>query len=104
QDGHAAIKRLTECAKQPAQRPHVIICDQMLAGCDGLSVLRFVRGRSALAKVPFVILSASRDTKLAKECAAAGATLFLHKTELAQNLPKWLHKIGAELAQAGRAA
>ena len=103
-DGQAAVKRLTDCVADPDTRPHVIICDLQLGAFDGRTILKFARSRPALARIPFVVLSATVQADAAAECTAAGATLVLSKSEIAQNLPKWIAKIGGELGALGRAA
>ena len=50
-DGHAAIEELV------LHPPDVVLLDLMLPELDGLGVLRFLRSRERLRKIPVIVVS-----------------------------------------------
>jgi DNA-binding response OmpR family regulator len=57
----------------------LVIVDMMLPGVDGLEFCRAVRGRSATADVPIVVVTASIDRSAREAALAAGADDFVAK-------------------------
>lgn len=101
-DGHAALKRIGECAVSGAM-PDVILCDVGLPGSDGLAVLRAVRACPRLASMSVIMFSARFDDATAAACRAAGATTLLNKSDFATDLVGWITRITGEFT-ARRAA
>ncbi len=67
EDGLAAARFLQKV------KPEAIVLDLMMPRLSGVEVLKYVRSRSDLAKVPVVVLSNAYMSDLAREAAAAGA-------------------------------
>jgi two-component system response regulator len=59
--------------------PLLVLLDLKLPKIDGLAVLRRIRGDPRLAKLPVVVLTASREARDLEESYAAGATSFIRK-------------------------
>lgn len=93
-DGDVALQRLAEASTLPGKRPHVIVSDLQLSGCDGFKLLTFRRGHPALAKIPFLAIStAAQGSKRSHEAIGSGATAYASKEELVTNLPIWISRI-----------
>jgi len=73
EDGLAAAKFLQKT------KPDAVVLDLMMPKLSGVEVLKYVRNRPDLAKVPVVVLSNAYMTDLAREAAAAGANKGLIK-------------------------
>ena len=61
------------------ERPDVIVCDLSMPGMDGWEVVRHLRAHPATAAIPVLILTATSDSYLAQEAAAAGVQGVLTK-------------------------
>ena len=72
-DGAAGI----ECIRHSV--PDLVICDLMMPGVGGYGVLEFLRTDPALAKLPFVMLTASAEQEEAETSIARGASAYLTK-------------------------
>ncbi len=73
-DGHAAIEELV------LHPPDVVLLDLMLPELDGLGVLRFLRSRERLRKIPVIVVSnLSYFSGLVQAAWEAGATYFFNK-------------------------
>lgn len=67
-------------------RPDLIVCDVLMPGLDGFSVLSRLRGEPATARVPFVFLSASAEPDDKRLGLAQGADAYLTKPFKAEQL------------------
>lgn len=79
-------------SRQAHSRPDLILCDLHLPGMSGLDAVRNIRGDSATASVPFVIVSASTDATVAASARAAGADDFIDKSQLVSSFEQWVGK------------
>jgi len=70
----------------PAGRPHVVILDGMLPGLDGLEVLRRMREDPALTAIPVVMLTARRRRTGLVNALALGASDYLVKPFMPEEL------------------
>lgn len=57
----------------------IVVLDGNMPVADGLTVLRWMRGRPALVSLPVIFLTANHDRGFEKECMAAGAQLVMTK-------------------------
>lgn len=73
QSGSAGISRIK------ADKPQLVLCDLMMPGTDGYSVLRAMQADESMAQVPVVMLSAKSDTDTIQRSLAAGAADFVSK-------------------------
>jgi len=72
-----------------AEKPDVLLMDVHIAGSDGLEVLRQIRGKPDVGKVPVVMYS---GMNLEQECMAAGANAFILKPYQQEELTAALKK------------
>lgn len=85
------------------ERPGGVILDWCLRGRSGLDVLRGIRRRRSLAGTRVILYSAVRETVEDEAAAlAAGADLFLSKTEITASPSAFLRHLVALLAPAAR--
>lgn len=61
------------------QVPDLIICDLLMPGLDGYSVLAELRANPRTSQVPFILLTASADKGEQARSAQQGVTVFLSK-------------------------
>jgi CheY-like chemotaxis protein len=59
--------------------PDLIFTDMNLTGENGISLVQEIKGRSATAGIPVIILSASPEVATAEQAQAAGALAYLNK-------------------------
>lgn len=57
----------------------MILCDCSLPDMSGLDLLRAVRSESALAQIPFVVVTTPNQKQALAEAGNAGATDFVYK-------------------------
>lgn len=79
-DGPTAFAMLRE------KRPDIILCDIMLPGIDGLSVLAALKGDITLADIPFIFVTAMGDRAEVRRGMVAGADDYLPKPFSAEEL------------------
>lgn len=70
--------QLATLAKQP--EPWVVLLDLKLGHESGLDVLRMIRADKALARVPVIVHSSSREERDVRESYAAGANAYVTKS------------------------
>lgn len=75
------------------QAPAAVICDLVMPGIDGYTVLNRLRANAATARIPFILLTASADKAERQRGIAQGVTCFLAK-------PFDLRELGAALKDA----
>jgi CheY-like chemotaxis protein len=63
----------------PREHPDAIVCDLMMPGVGGLTVLRYLRADPATRHIPFVILSAKTMPDDIKEALEMGADRYITK-------------------------
>lgn len=98
-DGVNAWNQIQNALLSGRSMPDLVLSDLMMPNLDGLGLLRLVRAEAALARLPFVILSARSDTQDMKTAFAAGATDYLVKP-FDWNL--LLQKLGTHLQKSQR--
>jgi CheY-like chemotaxis protein len=101
EDGLAAARALQKTA------PDAIVLDLMMPKLSGVEVLKYVRGRSELAKIPVVVLTNGLMQDLVGQAEAAGANEALSKAACTPDImAKTLNRLldGAEAAPADHAA
>lgn len=87
--GHHALIANTgkECLDiASGQSPDLIFCDMSLPDMDGLKLVEELKGSTATAQIPVLILSASPAMDAVELAKAAGATAYLNKPIHLQNL------------------
>ena len=62
-----------------ANKPDLILCDVMMPGCDGYGVLSKLRQDSALARIPFIFLTAKAAKTDFRQGMELGADDYLTK-------------------------
>lgn len=93
--------RLVESSSHSGEPVHVVICDLGLAEGNGLAVLETVRKHLKMRSLPFLVISASDAAKDRENSIASGASAFISKDNLVQELPLWLSKTVASAVLAG---
>lgn len=79
-DGIAGIARMRE------NRPDLVLCDILMPGMDGHSVLETLQHDAALADIPFIFVTALDDRGDIRRGMSAGADDYLTKPFLAEEL------------------
>ncbi len=72
-DGEEALEVVT------SERPDVVVCDVMMPGVDGLTVLRNLRANPQTSKIPFVVVSAKAQRTDVKAALDMGADKYITK-------------------------
>jgi CheY-like chemotaxis protein len=72
-DGEEALEAVVN------ERPDVVVCDVMMPGVDGLTVLRNVRANPQTSKIPFVVVSAKAQRSDVKAALDMGADKYITK-------------------------
>jgi DNA-binding response OmpR family regulator len=72
-DGEEALEAVV------TERPDVVVCDVMMPGVDGLTVLRNVRANPKTSKIPFVVVSAKAQRSDVKAALDMGADRYITK-------------------------
>jgi CheY-like chemotaxis protein len=72
-DGEEALEAVV------SERPDVVVCDVMMPGVDGLTVLRNVRANPQTSKIPFVVVSAKAQRADVKAALDMGADKYITK-------------------------
>jgi CheY-like chemotaxis protein len=80
----------------PRERPDAIVCDLMMPGVGGLTVLRYLRADPATRHIPFVILSAKSMPADIKEALEMGADRYITKPFDPQDLLDAIAELLAE--------
>ena len=62
-----------------AELPDAVVCDVMMPGTDGLTVLRQLRAAPKTAKIPFVVVSAKAQRSDIKAAIEMGADRYITK-------------------------
>ena len=83
------------------EHPDVILCDVMMPGLDGHSVLRELRGDPGTAAIPFIFLTAKGDKRDQREGMNLGADDYLTKPVTVSDL---LNAVVARMARAAQRA
>jgi two-component system cell cycle response regulator len=95
-----ALKRLAEGAASPTRSIYAVVSDLTLAGGTGIDIISAIRANPQLVGTPVVIVSACDDASMVQRCVAAGASAFINKDNLLQQLPAWVTGILADPAHA----
>ncbi len=72
-DGEEALEAVVN------QRPDIVVCDVMMPGVDGLTVLRNMRANPRTSKIPFVVVSAKAQRSDVKAALDMGADRYITK-------------------------
>lgn len=72
-DGEEALEAVV------SERPDVVVCDVMMPGVDGLTVLRNLRANPKTSKIPFVVVSAKAQRADVKAALDMGADRYITK-------------------------
>ena len=72
-DGEEALEAVI------SERPDVVVCDVMMPGTDGLTVLRNLRANPKTSKIPFVVVSAKAQRSDVKAALEMGADRYITK-------------------------
>jgi DNA-binding NarL/FixJ family response regulator len=94
-DGHTGIELARE------RRPHLILCDVMMPGIDGYTVLATMRADPRLASIPFIFLTARGEKKDLRLGMVSGADDYLTKPVAIDELLEAIH---SRLARHGEIA
>jgi CheY-like chemotaxis protein len=62
-----------------SEHPDAVVCDLMMPGVDGMTVLRTLRGDPKTSKIPFVVVSAKAMRSDIKVALEAGADRYITK-------------------------
>jgi DNA-binding response OmpR family regulator len=70
----------------PRDRPDLILCDVMMPGMDGYTVLGMLRAEESLSGPPFVFLTARGDSQDVRHGLELGADAYLTKPVTREDL------------------
>jgi len=101
-DGQAGLDLISE------KRPDLILCDIMMPGMDGHSVLETLKGRNSLADIPFIFVTALGERADMRRGMTAGADDYLPKpfsaTELLSAVTSRIRRLEIFLQQSNTPA
>ena len=95
---HRAAEGKTGIALATQHRPQLILCDVMMPGLDGYSVLASLRADAQLAAIPFIFLTARGEKKDLRQGMVSGADDYLTKPIAMEDLLAAIHGRLARLA------
>lgn len=95
---HRAAEGKTGIALAKLHRPQLILCDVMMPGFDGYSVLVSLRADAQLAAIPFIFLTARDEKKDLRQGMVSGADDYLTKPIAMEDLLAAIHGRLARLA------
>lgn len=61
----------------PREHPDLILLDVLLPGMNGIDVLKHIKSDPQLAVIPVVVMTASGDSSVHRECVEAGCNGFV---------------------------
>ncbi len=76
---------------------HLVISDYNMPGMDGLGLLRAIRSTAATAKIGFIMVTGSDDSRVIQAGAALGMNNFLKKPFDAMGLQNCIEKVFGRL-------
>ncbi|PSL29055.1 response regulator [Chitinophaga ginsengisoli] len=82
---------LDECRRSNLPYPAVILINLNITPLDGREVLKQLKANADYRHLPVVILSESKDQKLARECYALGASSFIQKPDALSGTSEKIH-------------
>lgn len=88
---HRAPDGATGLALAGRHRPDLILCDVMMPGIDGYTVLATLRADSALSAIPFIFLTARDEKKDLRLGMVSGADDYLTKPVALDDLLAAIH-------------
>jgi DNA-binding NarL/FixJ family response regulator len=101
-DGQAGLDLISK------NRPDLILCDIMMPGMDGHSVLEKLKGRNSFADIPFIFVTALGDRADLRRGMTAGADDYLSKpfsaTELLSAVTSRFRRLEIFLQQSSMSA
>jgi len=100
--GEEATAKLQQWASEGGV-PRLVIVDLRLPGISGIALIKWMKSVRELANVPVVVCSGNDSATLRAGCAAAGALLFVEKSDFCTNAETWIARILSS-AQLSRAA
>lgn len=92
-----ATERLSQAASNPAKGLGAVLCDLNITAGTALTVLAAMRASPGIARLPFAVTSADEAPATSQQCMAAGATAFISKDSLVQQLPAWITGVQAQV-------
>lgn len=78
-DGDEAVEQLSRCAGVAGRVPALVLLDGLLAGRNGLEVLRWMRAQPDLDSVPVIMLNTTADVHAIRDAYDSGAASYLVK-------------------------
>ncbi|WP_457556375.1 response regulator [Candidatus Pyrohabitans sp.] len=78
-DGREALEFLKQVEEGRAQTPGLILLDLKLPGVDGIEVLRYIKSRPSLRRIPVVMLTTSKNDRDIETCYDLGANSYIVK-------------------------
>ena len=78
--------------------PPIVLTDIKMPGIDGIELCQLLRERSEFSQTPVIFLSAWSDADIQERAFAAGATQYLVKPFLPQDLLAIVKELTGELA------
>lgn len=81
-------QQLMHALDNPPPHPYLIYLDLNMPGLNGLEILKRVRSSSSHNKLPVIIFSTSKDEITIERTRQLGASYYLPKTGIFENLKK----------------
>ncbi len=78
-DGEKAIEYLKKAENGEEPMPGLILLDIKLPKIDGIEVLKYIKSRNKLKRIPVVMLTTSVNDKDVKDCYDLGANSYIVK-------------------------
>jgi DNA-binding response OmpR family regulator len=80
------------------EKPHIVILDAMMPGCDGLSVLQTLKQRAAFSQMRVMMLTARRHEGHVLNALRLGADDYVTKPFTAADLAMRVRRLGRSIA------
>ncbi|MFZ4574395.1 MAG: HDOD domain-containing protein [Phycisphaerales bacterium] len=97
--GEEGVKALSN----PINQPDIVVVDGRMPGMSGLQFIKWMKSNKATAHIPAVMLTGISHDAVRAGSLAAGASLFVEKTEFCAKPDEWIAKM-MQVVAAARAA
>ena len=102
EDGGHALEYLRTLKEEEKNRPDVIFLDLNLPRLDGREVLRMLKEQSSTKEIPVIVVSSSERDEDVRKAYELGASSYVSKSAILNDVDPMLKTIQAHRANAAR--
>jgi DNA-binding response OmpR family regulator len=79
-------------------RPHLLVVDMSMPEVNGMDVVRWIRGSKSFKHIPIIVLSSETHPELVEDAIRAGASAYVFKPAMLEDLEAALDTVFAHPA------